>query len=80
MVLIGDKISCIYRLCSACLVFKILKGMSATYFITDTSRNGWTMVRSDTIEICSILFCPQYQFVFALIQLRYSSLTASSPA
>ena len=68
------------RACSDCFLFKIILGTSETSFTTETSRHIWKILLVDTIIFCWFYICPQYQFVVALILLRYSAITASLPA
>ena len=57
----------------------LLLEMYTTFFITDTYRHVWTMVRVDIMTLWFVTCYFQYQFVFVFIKLRYSYLTKTSP-
>ena len=61
------KISVIEEL-TVLLLFYILLGMSPTYFITNTSKHGWIMVRVYSLKICLFMLC--FKCFFALIILK----------
>ena len=75
-----------YKICCLCtswrdyLKLHILLEISATLFITKTSRHRLRMVRVDIMTILLFPCCCQYQFFFDFIILRYSDLTKNLPA